>query len=250
MKELRLYWKNEGIKVVLEEMRSEFVLAEETRFIEMEKMLWRYNTTLQELNEHVDIIDMSVVGMTFDLDRTKQTFEAHAGHLIQNKVDIVVLQGMVDNLQNQLQIFSPSIQPASSISSLPPGPASTLAPIAEAEEPNDDEAAQPKEDESERDCTTAVAIAVNHISSGSATASVDPTGPTASITNLAIATDSIIPTGPAAIITDSAIATGPLASNESTVPTGVKTILAISIAATGHLMDVDMTGLSTTSSSR
>ncbi|KAG5351010.1 hypothetical protein C0989_008316 [Termitomyces sp. Mn162] len=95
------------------------------------------------------------------MSMTKQTVEAHAGHLIQNKVDIVVLQGMVDNLQNQLQIFSPPIQPASSISSLPPGPASTLAPIAEAEEPNDDEAAQPKEDESERDCTTAVAIAVN-----------------------------------------------------------------------------------------
>ncbi|KAG5721449.1 hypothetical protein E4T56_gene13171 [Termitomyces sp. T112] len=155
------------------------------------------------------------------------------------------------------------IQPASNTSSLPPALASTLAPIAEAEEPNNDEAAQPKEDESEMDCATAVAIAVNQsaiadesalisnsiaivtnssIFNGSATKSVDPTGPAASITDSAIATNSIISTGPAAIITNSAIATRLAASNESMVPTGVETILAGPIAATGHSMDVNMTG--------
>ncbi|KAG5735175.1 hypothetical protein E4T56_gene1324 [Termitomyces sp. T112] len=44
-----------------------------------------------------------------------------------------------------------------STGSFPPALAPTLAPIAEAEEPNNDEAAQPKKDESEMDCTTAVA---------------------------------------------------------------------------------------------
>ncbi|KAG5349999.1 hypothetical protein C0989_000795 [Termitomyces sp. Mn162] len=103
---------NRGTQVVLEEMRSGFVLAEETRFTEMKKMLWQYNRMLQALDKHMDIIDMSVVGMTSDLNRTKKTVEAHAGHLMQNKVDIVALQGMANNLQNQLQIsFSPSNQP-------------------------------------------------------------------------------------------------------------------------------------------
>ncbi|KAG5332156.1 hypothetical protein C0989_007117 [Termitomyces sp. Mn162] len=152
---------------------------------------------------------------------------------------------------------SPPVQPALSTSSLPPVPASTLAPVAKAEEPNNDKAAQLKEDESEMDCTTAVAIAVNQstiadnsalisnpitivtdfiISSRSATESVAHTRPASSITDLAIVTDSVISTGPAAIITNSAITTGLAASNESTVPTGVETI-------TGHLMDVDMIGL-------
>ncbi|KAG5335863.1 hypothetical protein C0989_012694 [Termitomyces sp. Mn162] len=231
---------NEGIKVVLEEMRSEFVLAEETRFIEMEKMLWQYNTML-----------------------TKQTVKAHAGHLTQNKVDIVVFWGMVNNFRNQLQISSPPVQPASSTSSLPPALASTLAPIAKAEEPNNNKAAQPKEDESEMDCTTTVAITVDQsaiaddsalisdpvaivtdsgISSGSATKSIDPTRPTTSITDSAIATNSVISTRPTAIITNSAIATGLAASNESIVPTSVETILASPIAAAGHLMNVNMTG--------
>ncbi|KAG5719451.1 hypothetical protein E4T56_gene20654 [Termitomyces sp. T112] len=205
-----------GIEVVLEEMRSGFVLAEETRFTEMEKMLWQYNTMLHG-----------------------QQPSKPASNLL------------------------PPIQPASSTSSLPPALASTLAPIAEAEEPNDDKAAQLKEDESEMDHATAVAITVDQStiandsalisdsiaimtdssnSSRSATISVDLTRPTASITNSAIATDSIISTGPTAIITNSTIATRPAANNESTVPTSVETILASLIAATGHLMDVDMTG--------
>ncbi|KAG5726360.1 hypothetical protein E4T56_gene18908 [Termitomyces sp. T112] len=165
---------------------------------------------------------------------------------------------------NQLQIsFLPPIQPAPSTSSLPPALASTLAPIAEAEESNNDKAAQPREDESKMDCTTTVAIAVDQSviadnsalisnpiaimtksgnSSESATKSVDCTRPTASVTNLAIATNSITSTGPAAIITNSAIATRLVASNESTVLTSVETVLASPIAATGHSMDVDMTG--------
>ncbi|KAG5348789.1 hypothetical protein C0989_008192, partial [Termitomyces sp. Mn162] len=111
-------------------------------------------------------------------------------------------------------------------SSLPPALASTLAPIAEAEEPNQDEAAQPKEDESEMDHATTVAITVNQstiadnsalisdpvtivtnsvISSRSSTKSIAHTGPAASITDSAITTDSIISTRPTAIITDSAL---------------------------------------------
>ncbi|KAG5349968.1 hypothetical protein C0989_000996 [Termitomyces sp. Mn162] len=93
---------NEGIKVVSEEMRSEFILAEETRFTEMEKMLWQYNTMLRVLDKCMNIMDTSVVGVTSDLNRTKKTVEAHAGHFMQNKVDIVALQGMVDSIQNQL----------------------------------------------------------------------------------------------------------------------------------------------------
>ncbi|KAG5726795.1 hypothetical protein E4T56_gene560 [Termitomyces sp. T112] len=209
---------NEGIKVVLEEMRSGFVLAEKTRFTEMENMLWQYNTTLQALNECMNIIDTSVVGIISDLDRTKQTVKAHAECLMQNK----------------LQISSPPIQPAPSTSSLPPAPASTLAPIAEAKEPNNDKAAQPKEDESEMDCSTTVAIAVDQ------SAIADDS---ALISNpIAIMTNSSISSRPTAIITDSAIATGLAASNESTVPTGVETIFASPIAATGHLIDVDITG--------
>ncbi|KNZ77869.1 hypothetical protein J132_03145 [Termitomyces sp. J132] len=211
----------------------------------------------------MDIIDMSVVGMTSDLNRTKQTVKAHTGHLMQNKVDIVALWGMVNNLQNQLQISSPSVQLAPNTSSLLSVPASILALISEAEEPNNDEAAQPKEDESEMDCTTAVATAVDQstiaddsalmsnpiaivtnssISSRSATESVDCTRPTASITDSAIATNSVTSTRPTAIITYSAIATRLAASNESTMPTGVETVLASPFAATGQLMDVDMIG--------
>ncbi|KNZ81359.1 hypothetical protein J132_01217 [Termitomyces sp. J132] len=114
----QLAFINEGIEVVSEEMRSGFMLAEETRFTEMEKMLQQYNIMLQALNECMDIIDMSVVGMTSDLNRTKQTVKAHAGHLTQNKVDS-----------------------GACTSSLSPALASTLAPIAKAEEPNNDEAA-------------------------------------------------------------------------------------------------------------
>ncbi|KAG5341967.1 hypothetical protein C0989_006479 [Termitomyces sp. Mn162] len=80
--------------------------------------------------------------------------------------------------------------------------APTLAPIAEAEEPNDDEAAQPKEDESKMDCTTAV---------------------TTTVGQSAIADDSALISNPVATVTDSDIPTGP-------------------IAATGQLIDVDMTG--------
>ncbi|KAG5350119.1 hypothetical protein C0989_012576 [Termitomyces sp. Mn162] len=116
---------------------------------------------MRVLDKHMDIMDMSVVCITSDFNRTKQTVEAHAGHLMQNKVDIVALQGMVNNIQNQLQISFTLIQPASSTSSFPPALTSTLAPIAEAEEPNNDEAAQPKEDESKIDCATAVATAIN-----------------------------------------------------------------------------------------
>ncbi|KAG5332114.1 hypothetical protein C0989_007169 [Termitomyces sp. Mn162] len=211
----------------------------------------------------MDIINMSVVGITSDLNRTKQTVEAHAGHLTQNKVDIVVLWGRLTTFKSSFKSPHPPVQPASSTSSLSPMLASTLALIAEAEEPNNDEAAQPKEDESKMDCTTTVAIAVDQsaiaedsalisdpiaivtnsgISSRPTAASIDPTGPTASITDLAITTNSVISTRPAAIITNSTIATRLAASNESTVPTGVETVLASPIAATGHLMKVDMIG--------
>ncbi|KAG5348586.1 hypothetical protein C0989_009652, partial [Termitomyces sp. Mn162] len=171
--------------------------------------------------------------------------------------DIVVLWGMVNNLQNQLQISFLPIQPTPSTSSLPPALASTLAPIAEAEEPNNGKAAQPKEDESKIDCTTAIAIAVNQstIADNSAlisnsitimtnsglTKSINCTGPAASITKSAITTNSVITTRPTAIITAFTIATKLVTSNESTVPTSVKTFLASPIAATGQLMDVDMT---------
>ncbi|KAG5335689.1 hypothetical protein C0989_000722 [Termitomyces sp. Mn162] len=176
---------NKGIEVVLEEMRSGFVLAEETRFIEMKKMIH-----------------------------------------------------------------------------LPPAPASTLAPIAEAKEPNNDQAAQPKEDEREMDYATAIATTVDQsaiadnsalisnsvaimtnssISSRSTTKSIDCTGPAASITDLAIATDFIISTGPTTIITNSTITTRLAASNESIVPTSVEIVLASPIATTKQLMDVDMT---------
>ncbi|KAG5715738.1 hypothetical protein E4T56_gene187 [Termitomyces sp. T112] len=201
---------------------------------EMEKMLWQYNMMLRVLNKHMDIMDTSVVGITSNLNRTKQTVEAYAGHLMQNKVNIVALWSMVDNIQNQLQISSPLIQPASGTSSFPP----------------------PKEDESKMDYATAVnqstiaddsallsnpiaTVTDSSIPSGSATDSIIPTGPTTSVTNLAIATNSITPTGPAASVTDSAIATGPAASNEST---GVKSILVGPIAVTGQSMDVDTTG--------
>ncbi|KAG5728164.1 hypothetical protein E4T56_gene19328 [Termitomyces sp. T112] len=124
--------------------------------------------------------------------------------------------------------------------SLSPAPAFTLAPIAGAEEPNNDKAAQLKEDSTIVDdsalISNPITIVTNSvISSRSATKSVAHTGHAASITNLAIATDSVISTRPAAIITNSTITTRPAASNESTVPTHVETI-------TGHLMDVDITG--------
>ncbi|KNZ77699.1 hypothetical protein J132_04518 [Termitomyces sp. J132] len=195
----------------------------------------------------MDIMDTSVVGMTSDLNRTKQTVKAHAS------------QQPPKPASNLL----PPIQPASSTSSLPLVLAPTLAPIAEAEELNNDKAAQPKEYESEMDYATTVATAVNQsiiaddsalisnpiatvtnssISSRSTTEFIRPTGPVASITNLAIATDSITPTRPTASIINFALTTGLAASNESTVPTGVESILAGLIAATGQLMDVDTTG--------
>ncbi|KAG5731742.1 hypothetical protein E4T56_gene1511 [Termitomyces sp. T112] len=127
----------------------------------------------------------------------------------------------------------PPIQPAPSTRSLPPVPASTLAPIAEAEELNNDKAAQPK-DKSEINHATIVVTTVDQstiadnsalisnpiaivtnsgILSGSATKSIEATRPTASVTSSAIATNSVTPTGLTATITDSTIATGPAASN-------------------------------------
>ncbi|KAG5350444.1 hypothetical protein C0989_011039 [Termitomyces sp. Mn162] len=242
----QLNFINKGIEVVSEEMRSGFVLAKETRFTEIEKMLWQYNTTLKALDKCMDIMDMSVMGITSDLDRTKQTVEAHAGHLMQNKVDII---------QNQLQISSPPIQPASSSSSFPPMPAPTLALIAEAEEPNNNKAAQPKENESEMNCTTAIdqsTIADDSAPISNSVATVTdsnipsrstPVEDSALICNRsADVTDSITPSRPTASITNSVIATRLAASNESTVPTGVESILASPIVATGQLMDVNMTG--------
>ncbi|KNZ81763.1 hypothetical protein J132_10041 [Termitomyces sp. J132] len=147
-------------------------------------------------------------------------------------------------------------------SSLQPALAPALPPIAEAEEPNNDKAAQSKEYESKMDHATAVvttidqsAIADNSalisnsiatvtsssIPSGSATESVILTRPTASITNSAIATNFITLTGPTVSIINSALTNGPAASNESTVSTGVESILASPIAATEQLMDVDTT---------
>ncbi|KAG5719201.1 hypothetical protein E4T56_gene11789 [Termitomyces sp. T112] len=178
---------NEGIEVVLEEMRLWFVLAEETRFTEMEKMLQQYNTMLQVLDECMDIIDMSVVGMASNLNRTKQTVEAHAGFK---------------------SPFPPSNQ-SPSTSSLPPVLASTLAPIAEAQEPNDNKAVQPKENESKMDCATTVAIAIDQstIADNSALVSDPVAIVTDSIISSRSATKSVACTGPAASITDSAIAT-------------------------------------------
>ncbi|KAG5332692.1 hypothetical protein C0989_006682 [Termitomyces sp. Mn162] len=138
-------------------------------------------------------------------------------------------------------------------------PAFTLAPIAEAEEPNNDEAAQPKEHESKMDCATTVnqstiadnstlisnsiaTVTNSSIPNGSTTKSVILTGPTASVTNLAIATNFVTPTGPATSIINSALTTGLAASKESTMPTGVESVWANLIATTRQLMDVDIIG--------
>ncbi|KAG5720059.1 hypothetical protein E4T56_gene5644, partial [Termitomyces sp. T112] len=139
----------------------------------------------------------------------------------------------------------PPIQPASSTSRLLPAPASTLAPIAEAEKPNNDKAAQPKKDENKMDHATTLATAVDQSAiannSGLISNPITVMTNSASLTS-AITTNSVTPTRPTSSITDSAIATGPAASNEFTVPTGVESILASPIAATEQLMDVDMTG--------
>ncbi|KAG5350164.1 hypothetical protein C0989_012438 [Termitomyces sp. Mn162] len=156
-----------------------------------------------------------------------------------------------------------SIQPASSTNSLLSMLAPTLAPIAEAEEPNNDKAAQSKEYERKMDHATTVVTAVNQsaiadnsalisdpvatvtdssIPSRSTTESIILTRLATSITDSAIATDSITPTRPTASIINSALTTRPAASNESTIPTSVESVLACPIAATGQLMDVDMTG--------
>ncbi|KAG5335167.1 hypothetical protein C0989_002060 [Termitomyces sp. Mn162] len=151
---------------------------------------------------------------------------------------------MVNKIQNQLHISFPPIQPASSTSSFPPALAFTLAPIVKPEEPNNDKAAQPKEDESKMDCTTAVATAVDQSAIANDSALIS--NPVATVTDSGIpsgsATDSITPTKPAASITNSAIATGLAASNIFTVPTSVEYILAGPIATTKQLMDVDTTG--------
>ncbi|KNZ75828.1 hypothetical protein J132_01577 [Termitomyces sp. J132] len=151
---------------------------------------------------------------------------------------------MVDNIQSQLQISFSPIQPPSSTSSFPPALAPTLAPIAEAEEHNNDEAAQPKEDESKMDCATTVATTVDQSAIADNSALIS--NPIATVTNSGIpsrsGTNSVTPTRPAASITNSAIATRLAASDESTVTTGVESILASPIAATGQLMNVDMTG--------
>ncbi|KAG5340605.1 hypothetical protein J132_04173 [Termitomyces sp. J132] len=215
---------------------------------------------LRVLDEHIDKMDTSVVDIiTVDLNRTKQTVEGHAGHLMQNKVNIVALQDMVDSIQSQLQISSLPIQLASSTSSLPPVLAPTLAPIAEAEEPNKDKA-QPKENESQMNQATAVDL------STVADDSIPISNPITSVANSSVSsksappedsaltgdigagvTNSVIVTRPTAGITDSILTTRPAASNESTVPTGVSanepaipsgSILASSIAATRQLMDV------------
>ncbi|KNZ77992.1 hypothetical protein J132_02635 [Termitomyces sp. J132] len=187
----------------------------------------------------MDIIDMSVVDITSDLNRTKQTVEAHAGCLMQNKVNMLLSEACTSSFLSV--------------------PAPTLAPIAEAEEPNNDEAAQPKDDESEMDHATAIAttfyqstiaddstpisnsiatVTDSSIPSGSA-----PVEDSTLICNSgASVTDSITPTRPAASVTDSAITTRLAASNEYTVPTCVESVLASLIAATGQLMDVDTTG--------
>ncbi|KAG5349835.1 hypothetical protein C0989_001676 [Termitomyces sp. Mn162] len=186
----------------------------------MEKMLQQYNTMLRVLDKHMDIMDMSVVAIMFDIDRPKQTIEAHAGHLMQNKVNIVALWGIVNNIQNQLQISSPPIQPASSTGSFPPVLAPTLA---EAEELNNNEAAHSKDDESKMDYTT-VASAVDQ--STIADDSTLISNPMATVANSGIlsgsTTNSVTPTRPTASVTNSAIATRWAASNESTVPTTCK----------------------------
>ncbi|KNZ75059.1 hypothetical protein J132_05139 [Termitomyces sp. J132] len=135
--------------------------------------------------------------------------------------------------------------------------APTLAPIAEAEEPNNEKAAQSKEYERKMDHATTVVTAVNQsaIADNSALISdpvatvTDSSIPSRSTTESIILTrlatsitDSITPTRPTASIINSALTTRPAASNESTIPTSVESVLACPIAATGQLMDVDMTG--------
>ncbi|KAG5722475.1 hypothetical protein E4T56_gene2870 [Termitomyces sp. T112] len=66
------------------------------------------NQWLNFINEEIEVVSEEM------RSGTKQTVEAHAGHLMQNKVDIVALWNMVDNFQNQLQISSPPVQPAPS----------------------------------------------------------------------------------------------------------------------------------------
>ncbi|KAG5723186.1 hypothetical protein E4T56_gene266 [Termitomyces sp. T112] len=223
----QLNFINEGIEVVSEEMRSGFVLAEETKFTEMEKMLWQYNTILRVFNKHMDIMDTSV-----------------ASHAEQSQHCCSPGHGQ-QHSKPASNLIPPPIQPASSTSGFPPALASTLAPIAEAEEPNNNKGAQPKEDESKMDHATAVATTVDQsaiaddfalISNSIASHQLQPT---ASIIDSAITTNSVTPTRPAASITDFTVATRLAASNEST---GVESILASPIAITGQLMDVDMTG--------
>ncbi|KNZ79232.1 hypothetical protein J132_03707 [Termitomyces sp. J132] len=123
---------------------------------------------------------------------------------------------MVDSIQNQLKISSLPIQPASSSSSFPPVLASTLAPIAEAEEPNKDKAAEPKEDVSKMDKSTTVALST--ISDNSAPIS----NPISSTTNSGIPSrstpinDSVLISNPGSSATGSVIATGPTAGDKST----------------------------------
>ncbi|KAG5725260.1 hypothetical protein E4T56_gene12701 [Termitomyces sp. T112] len=143
----------------------------------------------------------------------------------------------------------------SSTSSFPPALALTLALIAEAEEPNNNEAAQPKKDESEMDHATAAdqSVIANYsapisdsiatvTNSGILSGSTPVEDSTLICDSSAGVTDSVTPTRTAANITDSTMATRPAASNESTMPTGVESVLASLIAATGQLMDVETTG--------
>ncbi|KNZ77754.1 hypothetical protein J132_03977 [Termitomyces sp. J132] len=161
------------------------------------------------------------------------------------KLTLLLSRAWSTTFKTSFKTHPPPIQPASSTSSFPLVPAPTLAPIAEAEEPNNNEAAQPKEDESKMDHATTIATAVNQsaIADDSALISDSVATVTDSSISSRFTTNSVTPTGPAASIIDFTIATRLAASDESTVPTGVESVLANPIAATGQLMDVDITGL-------
>ncbi|KAG5715375.1 hypothetical protein E4T56_gene8240 [Termitomyces sp. T112] len=139
---------------------------------------------------------------------------------------------MVDSIQNQLKISSLPIQPASSSSSFPPVLASTLAPIAEAEEPNKDKAAEPKEDVSKMDKSTTVALST--ISDNSAPIS----NPISSTTNSGIPMPLALSLPLDPLLVTNLLPTG-VATNKPAIPS--ESTLVAPIAATGQLMDVDTT---------
>ncbi|KNZ71484.1 hypothetical protein J132_09811 [Termitomyces sp. J132] len=177
------------------------------------------------LNKHMDIMDVSSAGITIDLNRTNQTVEAHAGHLMQNKAE--------------------AEEPNEDDSKI-----DEAAPIGQSTVNNEPSAAAaiPSRFSLADDSTPM---------SNSSASTTDSTIPSRS----ALTDDSTHMSNPGASITNSAIAIRPAASDNSALFTGVaankpaipsKSALAIPIAATvsgdqtepvaaRQTMDVDMT---------